>query len=970
MWFGTENGLQRYDGKKIIMFRNPQGEGDYLPSQAISQIFEDNKANFWVRFGREVGIFDPATFRYRKAQIEIEGEIPVRSEFVLWQDNDGSVVLIARQQGHYTYDSATHRFTKKKNLFELRKNWKTFQITRDPNRERYWIISDSGLSVFDPVQKKLYDKHYNPEKIALLSNPTLTTRITAFHIDRHNKAWIVNWLVPEEGDAFHCYDLNTDKLVPNVTEIKGDRGGYHEVRSFFEQRNGQLWAYGRKCLLEKDSLNRRFNQIYSENYNEYMIRYDIMLDMFEDREGNIWLATNQGVYAFNPASQPFNSISLGQIPPSTGETSVTGFAETNTGEIWVSSWGKGIIRYDSNFVNVSKPISVPKDETDFQLVWSIIQQNNTGLIWAGCQSGKLIVHDPVAKTNRFLNLPVFERRTIRQLVEDKRGNIWLGTQYGHLVKWDGSLPETKLEDRFSLKQNFQTIIYKLYIDSKGFLWACTHEKGLYKIDPGTGEILAHYKADANDKNAIISNVVFDIIQYDDSTFIVSTGSVNVLNAKQGSFRHIGTLDGMPSQNVRSLNIDNQGTIWLGMMSGLSRYNFKKNIFTSFSPRDGLLNSEFESVSTLKTRSGMMLFGTSHDFTYFRPETITPSSEPPNVSITDFKLFNSYLPPDSIMKLEKVRLDHTQNSITVEFAALSFLQKDKIIYYYKLDGIDDEWTRTESLLFANYTLLPPGDYTFKVYCENGDGISSDKVTTLSIYIKPPFYRTWWFMMLIALLIAGLIYLAHRMRVNRLLAMEKVRTRIARDLHDDMGSTLSTINILSEMAKMKVHKDSEKTSEYLNKISDNSSRMMEAMDDIVWSINPMNDNMMKITARMREFATGVLEAKNIDFSFRVDDEVKELKLDMEARRDFFLLFKEAVNNLAKYSGCRHASIDISVQKSKLIMKIEDDGVGFDVATADSGNGLTNMRKRAQTLGGKLNIQSKKQEGTKVELEVGVS
>ena len=134
--------------------------------------------------------------------------------------------------------------------------------------------------------------------------------------------------------------------------------------------------------------------------------------------------------------------------------------------------------------------------------------------------------------------------------------------------------------------------------------------------------------------------------------------------------------------------------------------------------------------------------------------------------------------------------------------------------------------------------------------------------------------------------------------------------------------------------------------------------------------MNDNMMKITARMREFATGVLEAKNIDFSFRVDDEVKELKLDMEARRDFFLLFKEAVNNLAKYSGCRHASIDISVQKSKLIMKIEDDGVGFDVATADSGNGLTNMRKRAQTLGGKLNIQSKKQEGTKVELEVGVS
>ena len=159
-----------------------------------------------------------------------------------------------------------------------------------------------------------------------------------------------------------------------------------------------------------------------------------------------------------------------------------------------------------------------------------------------------------------------------------------------------------------------------------------------------------------------------------------------------------------------------------------------------------------------------------------------------------------------------------------------------------------------------------------------------------------------------------------------------------MHDDMGSTLSTINILSEMAKMKVQQDTGKTSEYLNKISDNSTRMMEAMDDIVWSINPMNDNMGKITARMREFATGVLEAKDIDFSFRVDEPVLDIKLDMEQRRDFFLLFKEAVNNLAKYSQCRHATIEISINGLFLTMKIEDDGIGFDVNNADSGNGLT--------------------------------
>jgi signal transduction histidine kinase len=183
---------------------------------------------------------------------------------------------------------------------------------------------------------------------------------------------------------------------------------------------------------------------------------------------------------------------------------------------------------------------------------------------------------------------------------------------------------------------------------------------------------------------------------------------------------------------------------------------------------------------------------------------------------------------------------------------------------------------------------------------------------------------------------------------------------------MGSTLSTINILSEMAKMKVGTDTGKTKEFIDKISDNSTRMMEAMDDIVWSINPMNDSMQKVTARMREFATGVLEAKNIDYTFKVDEAVNELKLDMEARRDLFLLFKEAINNLAKYSNCTNADIDIRVAKSFLSMRIYDNGVGFRIDEADSGNGLINMKKRAQSLKGTLKIESEINAGTVVTLE----
>ena len=435
--------------------------------------------------------------------------------------------------------------------------------------------------------------------------------------------------------------------------------------------------------------------------------------------------------------------------------------------------------------------------------------------------------------------------------------------------------------------NLETLIYKLYEDKQGFIWAATHEYGLYKIDPATGKTVAIYSTQSGKGKSLYSNVVTDIVPYNDSTLIIASGAINFLNVNTGAIRQVSSDDGLPSNTVNSIEYDQKGSLWISLLTGLCRYNIPNNIFTAYSQRDGIFYDNFQIGASHRLPSGSMLFGNTHDFVAFDPEKIVSSQTPPDVSITDFKLFNNYLPPDSILGLSQVELDYKQNSITIEFAALSFLQKDKIVYYYKLDGIDKETYRTDRLLLANYTQLPPGSYTFKVWCENGDGIRSKGVTNLKIHIRPPFWNTWWFMSLMALCVAGLVYLVHRIKVNRLLDMEKVRRRIARDLHDDMGSTLSTINILSEMAKMKVNSDTGKTKEYIDKISDNSSRMMEAMDDIVWSINPMNDSMQKVVARMREFATGVFEAKNIEYSFKVDEAVHDLKLDMEGRRDLFLL-----------------------------------------------------------------------------------
>jgi len=299
-----------------------------------------------------------------------------------------------------------------------------------------------------------------------------------------------------------------------------------------------------------------------------------------------------------------------------------------------------------------------------------------------------------------------------------------------------------------------------------------------------------------------------------------------------------------------------------------------------------------------------------------------------------------------------------------------MQRDKLTYYYKMEGIDKNWIKADRRYYENYSLLPPGKYTFKVYCENLEGMRSLNTTEIHIYIKPPFWRTWWFRCSVLFLIALIVYDIHNAKIKRLLAVEKLRYRVARDLHDDMGSTLSTINILSAMAKTKMHSDPVKTTEYLGKITDNSQRMMEAMDDIVWSIKPSNDNMQKIAARMREFATSVLEAKEIDLDFTADENVYDVKLNMEVRRDFFLVFKEALNNAAKYSKATLVSVHVSIQNKKLVLLVKDNGIGYDVAAADSGNGLGNMRKRADSMNGILQVESIPGKGSQVKLSVPFS
>ncbi|MEO8174037.1 MAG: triple tyrosine motif-containing protein, partial [Sediminibacterium sp.] len=444
--------------------------------------------------------------------------------------------------------------------------------------------------------------------------------------------------------------------------------------------------------------------------------------------------------------------------------------------------------------------------------------------------------------------------------------------------------------------------------------------------------------------------------------------MNFINKKTGKVRWLTFDDGLPGNTIQRIRVDADGYLWMITLNGLCRYNPITKRITTYGRKDGITLSHLTVDADYFSGDGFVMFTGGNGLMYFQP-SVFETKLPPDVVITDFKIFNTYVPVDSLLALPKIQLNSDQNSFSLYFAALSYLQREKLTYYYKTTGIDKDWIKVDRQNYINFSLLPPGHYTFSVFCEDIDGTRSKNITQLAIYIKPPFWRTYWFFSFLLFVILLGSYFIHRLRVNKLLAVEKLRTRVARDLHDDMGSTLSTINILSSMAKGKINVDPVRTTEYLGKISDNSQRMMDAMDDIVWSIKPSNDSMQKIAARMREFAISVLEAKEIEMDFRIDESVFEVKLNMEARRDFFLVFKEAVNNAAKYSKASMVTIQLGIHTKRLILVVEDDGIGFDPESADNGNGMGNMQKRADAMKGRLQVTSSEAKGTQVTLNIPV-
>ena len=952
IWMATLNGLQRYDGNSFITFRHRQNDPYSIPTNNIPVVFIDRKNRLWlVGENNQAGYFNVRTLRFEAVLQSPDDKQPVFSPQYYFEGSDGSVFLHMRGGRLYRYDEKTGQLRPGNTSVPFPANWTFHSIIWDRAEKKYWMAGDSGVVMYNPLTKALNYRGHNPENDPVIAAAAGLKHTYNMQTDGRGSLVFCSW--NPRGDGPFLYRFNRQQKALQTFSLHKELAmGYHEPNGYLAQRNGRLWVYGMPFLVQWGQGGQPFVPVPIEYRNEQSIKFDYAHHAFEDRDDNIWIATDNGVFYFNPDQQVFTSYSLIRPgEPAAYEAPVQAVLETTEGNILVGCWAKGLYNYDKHFNPLPLPSSLQPHSA--YSVWDMTQHSKTGAVWIALQGGQVIVYDPKKNVSQLLTPEVFLGRTIRQVTEDEYGNLWFGTQGGRLVKWDLQRSGGDPQKGYYLVRE-TGVIYKLHADNSGHMWVSTFGYGLLKLDAASNKLLRTFAHEGKEGERLRSHTSTDMTQYNDSILIVAAGGINIINTRTDKVWYITAEDGLPSDVIKSVQCDQRGTVWAGSQDGLSRVNIERRIVTNYNRTDGMVYDKFTEAGVEELSDGRVVFYTDHNFMVLDPNKFVQNNVPPKPFITSFQLSGDRLSMDSLLREGDATLRYNNTSIAIDFSALSFNRQRKLHYFYMLEGVDNDWIHTDRSNQATYNYLPPGSYTFKVKSENADGVVSEEEASIQIVVRPPFWRTWWFFGAIILLLILVLFLIDRERMNRLRSMQRIRSQIAGNLHHEINTTLNNINVLSEMAKIKAEKDVVRSKEYIQQISERSHNMIIMMDDILWSIDPKNDTMEETLLRLKEFVEALQARNNALITLAVDNRVLSLELEMKARHEFFLIMKLALRMIVEDAYGTSTQINLDKVKSNLVFKLNDTSTYNVVHKVPFNAKLEEMEARAANIDAEVDVQ----------------
>ena len=954
MWIATQDGLNRFDGYNFKVFRFIPNDTTSLSDNWITTLLVTPHA-LWI--GTHHGGLNRLEWGRETFQRFFAGEKGHPDYSDVWiqdilQDSVGSLWIATWGKGLIRFFPDIDSVRVYSETTGLSNNYVSSLLQVD---HHLLVATKCGLNRIDLTTDSLQTFYFEGKKIITTDN-----FFTCLNY-QNGKLWI--------GSLSGLKQWNPKTREIRSARVTSGQFSFPEsgvVTAILSDAKQGMWIGTRGKGLFRIQGGRVVRHLGEQSDENETLSNQYVRCLFQDRAHNVWIGTwGGGVNVLDTTFPLFKGVYGNRAKKLLTNPLVNALLKDRRQRLWVGTGQAGITVLDES----GKPLfrlrknsgtNALSDDRIHALV-----EDDRGHIWIGTHrgldewDGRVIRHKLTGYKKRLL---------IWKFFKDHFGTIWIGHRFGLIRLFPGSGNYREYSTADGLAGEDITAIFE---DYRGHLWVGSRESGLTEMifENGSGmhnvREFRHFRYKADDVNSLCSNNILSIAAYPDSVLWIGTNQgLNRLSLNTYSVTHYYQAQGLPNDVIYSIVKDNHGMLWLATNRGLSCFDPQSDTFRNFTPDHGLQSYEFNQGAFFKDRKGRIYFGGINGFNYFFPDSIKQNAPQQKIVFTQILADGMPVAPEGVHLLSQINLPYSIHTLSLEFTSFEFLNPDVIKYSCLMRGVDQQWHRLGKRHSITYTNMAPGDYRFSVKATNRQGLWNANITTLSIHIPPPFWKTWWFVLTSVIFFVGIIALFVFYRVRHLLAVERFQRQVAADLHDEIGAGLSEINILSAILETKAPKEiSQALKHELAKIGERSRSLMNEMNDIVWLIKPRKDTLRDLFFHLRETFNDVLEAKNMSFTIDFSGDVQNIVLKMEEKHHVYLLFKEALNNAIKYSKARNIRLSIKEEDRKLSIALTDDGIGFDPQSKRSGNGLKNMRHRARQLHGTIQIESAPGRGTRI-------
>lgn len=805
MWLGTEDGLNRYDGRSFKVYKNDSDDESSISYNHTDAIFEDRSQTLWIgtmggglnKYNREKDSF--IRFRYDK-----KDSTTLSNDFVYSiEEDDEGYLWIGTDFGLNKLNPKTEKCTRiyagKKNNWNLSGN-KISTIYKDSSG-RLWVGTvGEGLNRLDPGSHKFVRYLSSKKNKKSLSDNTVLSIL-------EDKSGFL-WIGTESGLTTFNVKTNTFKRIKIISD-EGKDLNHIRVTDMHQDKDGILWiAVDGGGLIRFDPKTSVFCQYTSDQNDSESLIDNHAYSIFEDASGILWVGTSSGLSRYDTARKRFKHVrAIKNHSGSLNAKVIFSIFEDTKDIFWIGTYGGGLNRWDrkrnlfEHFMHdPGNPHSVSSNKI------RAVFRDHSGVLWVGTEDGLNQFDYKTKKFRHFYHDPgnsgSISSNFIRVIYEDLGGNLWFGTTDG----LDLYRPEQQRfihfkHDPADSNSISNSYIYAIAEDTFGELWIGTIH-GLNKFDPERKRFTSFFSK-KGDSKSLSNDEILSLYPADSGALWIGTaGGLNRYDTKENTFVHYDEKDGMPNTLVFAVLGDGHGRIWLATAKGLSRFTPKTKAFRNYDVSDGLQNNEFDLGARCKSSSGEFLFGGINGFNVFYPDSIHDNSYIPPVVITDFQLFNKsvavsdaeqgrHILTKSITETDTLILSYKDQVIAFQFASLHYSSPEKNQYAYILEGFEDQWNYVGNRNFANYTNLPPGRYTFKVKGSNSDNIWNEQPASLLIIVTPPFWQTTWFRLLAIAAVLLIVLAVYKIRTKNirernleLKRQVEARTRELQNTNDEL------------------------------------------------------------------------------------------------------------------------------------------------------------------------------------------